>query len=201
MCINCINWDIISLERMDKTFVREIFMKKRISIIFILIICIIFCGCTANNNSDEGYSLIRIHIRANSNGKEDQAVKLKVRDAITAYLDQPLSGVTDFDTAYSIIEKHQNKLKSAAVKVLKNNGFSYGVSIRLGNEYFPARSYENIVVESGYYDALIIELGTGEGDNWWCVIYPPLCFVGAENTGEAFKYKSKIKELWDKYIS
>lgn len=176
-------------------------MKKKIIAIFmILSVCIIFCGCFEDNITiDEGYCLIRIHIRADSNEKKDQEVKLKVRDEITSYLTHKLKGITDRDKAYTTLQSCLPTLKSKADMVLKDNGFDYKSCVRLNNEFFPARMYNNVVVESGYYDALIIELGSGSGDNWWCVIYPPLCYLDGGGSGGVV-YKSKIKELLDKYF-
>lgn len=155
------------------------------------------CGC-AHTNPDEGYMLIRIHIRADSNSAADQGVKLKVRDAVTAYLEAELD-VDDYASAYAGIEKRLDAVKALADGVLEREGFPYRARVRLNNELFPARSYGGLVVESGYYDALIIELGSGQGDNWWCVIYPPLCFLEAESAGGVV-YRSKIAELWEKYF-
>ena len=84
-------------------------------------------------------------------------------------------------------------------ETLYANGKNYRSRVIVCREYFPTRAYESVVVESGVYDALIIELGEGAGDNWWCVIYPPLCFVKSEDDG--VRYKSRIAELWRRFIS
>lgn len=174
-------------------------MKKILCLLLSFCIFMIFCGCNAHNNDSAEYSLLRIHIRADSNDDDDQAVKMLVKEAVTNYLTGALDGVNTFDEAYGILEKSLDEIESRAEEVLTDNGFFYGAEAELNNEFFPTRAYENVVVESGFYDALIINLGSGKGDNWWCVIYPPLCFVSTE-AGEGFKYKSKIKELWDKYV-
>ncbi len=176
-------------------------MKKKKIIALITIIftfASIFCGCVGNTTKDEP-KLIRIHIRADSNEEKAQAVKLKVRDKVSEYLESELDGVNDFETAYKLLETKLKKLKEISDGVLEENGFSYKSNVRLNNEFFPTRSYENVVVESGYYDALIIELGSGKGDNWWCVIYPPLCYLEAKGSGRV-EYKSYIAELFEKYF-
>lgn len=165
----------------------------------VFLLSLIICTGCVHTNLDEGYMLIRIHIRAESNSETDQAVKLKVRDRICEYLECELDGIEDFQSAYAGIEKRLGELTKLADGVLEKEGFSYKARARMSNEFFPTRSYEGIVVESGYYDALIIELGAGKGDNWWCVIYPPLCYLEVNGAG-GFRYKSKIKELWDKYF-
>jgi stage II sporulation protein R len=176
--------------------------KNKITKIFIIVFFVVFsinllaCG---ENKSDES-ELLRLHIRADSNSEADQAVKLKVRDKVVAYLDAELGEIDDFDTAKREISKRGSKIKSICDSVLQQNGFSYRATVSVRNEFFPTRMYETLVVESGYYDALIIELGSGKGDNWWCVIYPPLCYVEA-TYGSGFRYKSKIKELIEKYFN
>lgn len=175
-------------------------MKKVISVILSFCIFMIFCGCDAHNKPEVEYSLIRIHIRADSNDEDDQSVKMLVKEAVVEYLSRELSDVQTFAEAYRELGARLDKIEEIADGVLGNAGFAYRASARLNNEYFPTRAYENVIVESGYYDALIINLGSGKGDNWWCVIYPPLCYVKADECA-GFRYKSKIKELWEKYVS
>ena len=175
-------------------------MKKIISFLLVSAILLIICGCNGQTTTTPEYALIRIHIRANSNQSEDQQVKMKVKEEITDYLSGELDGVSDFETAYSVIKENLEKIREIADETLESDGFSYSSNAKLSCEHFPTRAYQDIVIESGYYDALIVSLGEGEGDNWWCVIYPPLCFVGKEN-GKGFKYKSLIAELWKKFIS
>lgn len=135
---------------------------------------------------------LRVHIRANSNCVEDQSVKYKVRDKIVEFLTPT---VADCETKEQAIEKIGDRLDEAvkaAEAVLRENGFSYGARASLRKEEFPTRVYENVTLEAGVYDALIIELGSGSGDNWWCVVYPPLCFSGGNQN---VIYKSKIAEI------
>lgn len=147
----------------------------------------IFFACTDNNIYDG--ELLRLHIRANSNSELDQSVKLKVRDEVNAYIAANIEKST-FAEAYASIERHLSRLAAVADGVLRRNGFYYGARARLCNEYFPARMYKDVTVPDGNYDALIIELGDGAGDNWWCVVYPPLCY------GDDFKYRSFFAELF-----
>lgn len=160
-----------------------------LSVMIILYIPSIFCGCIGNNRYDG--ELLRLHIRANSDETVDQTVKLKVRDAVNAYISSNVDKTT-FDEAYSDIGARLGDIEDVATAALEAAGFSYGARARLDNEYFPTREYGEYVVPEGYYDALIIELGAGAGANWWCVIYPPLCY------GESFAYKSFFAELFGK---
>lgn len=172
--------------------IKSIYKKIVCMLVIIAIIfCVpsIFCGCVDNNIFDG--ELLRLHVRANSNSDADQKVKLKVRDAINEYITLNVDKTT-FEDAYEDVAKRLPDIRQVAERTLTANGFSYGASVKLANEYFPTRKYGNTVVESGYYDALIVELGSGTGDNWWCVVYPPLCY----GEYDEFEYKSFFAELF-----
>lgn len=150
----------------------------------------------AKTSHDLADDVVRIHIRANSNGEEDQAVKLAVRDEITAYLDDKLRGCEDKADAVRVLETERENLADIAQAVLYLNGFDYKVRVELKNENFPERVYGDYVFPAGDYDALMIYLGEGAGDNWWCVAFPPLCFLPGD--GEDVVYSSWVKELLDR---
>lgn len=140
----------------------------------------------------EDYDYLRIHIRANSNSQIDQSVKYKVKDSIVDYLTPWLCSVKTKQQAIEVVNKEKVNMQNIGKKVLNENGFNYSVNVKIANEYFPTRTYNNTTLESGYYDAVIVELGDAVGDNWWCVMYPPLCFVG-ENTNEnKITFKSRL---------
>ncbi len=154
------------------------------------------CGCVSATKDNSEF--LRLHIRADSNSDADQAVKLKVRDAVVNYLTPYLAEVDSAAEAEKLIKSKLPELKALSEKVLADNGFFYGAEAVIRTEEFPTKSYGDVVLESGYYKAVIINLGSGKGDNWWCVAYPPLCFVGEEDDGE-IKYKSLIKEIIEKW--
>ncbi len=167
-------------------------MKK----IFVGLMCVMMClsfvtiaGCKSSD------SVVRIHIRANSNSDEDQSVKLKVRDEVVEYISDRIEGCEGSDEVLEVLESNLSNLEKIANKVLSANGYTYSSSASIDYEYFPSRDYDGVTFPADYYNALIIRLGSGTGDNWWCVAYPPLCFVGEENTGEKVRYKSKLLEL------
>jgi len=173
-------------------------MKKFVLIFMVLISSIFsFIGCDIKNNSQ---NVIRIHIRANSNNENDQNVKLKVRDEVINYITPLIADCENSNDVKNVLLCNLENIESIADSVLKNNGFIYTSSANINNEYFPSREYNGVVFSSDYYDALILNLGTGTGDNWWCVAYPPLCFVGNESEGAKVKYKSKILELINKCL-
>lgn len=175
-------------------------MKQKFSKLTMLALAVVFgiicVGCVDNNSISER-ELLRLHIRADSNDSLAQSIKLKVRDDIVDYLVDSCGDVETFAEAYSAISARIGELTAIADNRLIAEGAPYRASVKLTREYFPTRAYGKTIVESGYYDALIIELGSGKGDNWWCVIYPPLCYLDATDD---FVYKSKIKELIDKFF-
>lgn len=145
------------------------------------------------------FEYLRIHIRANSNNEIDQNIKYQIKDAVVDFLIPYLSTCENKKDAEFIIEKNLGSLESVADNILKQNNFNYKSSARLCLENFPARSYGNLMLESGFYDALILDLGQAEGDNWWCVVYPPLCFVNGSTTVNA--YKSRILEIINSFFN
>lgn len=137
---------------------------------------------------------IRIHVRANSNTTIDQEVKYVVKDAIVSYLTPYVSDASTFEEAKSTVQSRLSDVERVARETLRKSGFEYGVRVRLTREEFPARVYDGYTLEAGVYEALILELGAGTGDNWWCVLFPPLCF-SPSGKGETIEYKSKLAEL------
>ena len=101
-----------------------------------------------------------------------------------------------------LLEENLSNIECVADNVLLENGFNYKSKAELNEEYFPTRSYGEYTLENGFYDALIVNLGSGNGDNWWCVVYPPLCFIGSEGTyGKNIKYKSKLVEIIQNFFN
>jgi len=144
------------------------------------------------------YDYLRIHIRANSNQQVDQNIKYKIKDKMVSFLTPHLCQVKSKAEAIEVVEKYSNIIESECESILRGNGFKYSVNVKIANEYFPTRTYSNTTLESGYYDTVIVELGEAKGDNWWCVMYPPLCFVNKNNNNKQIKYKSIIAEWWNK---
>ena len=159
---------------------------KKITV-FLLCACL---ACAMTGCGEAEY--LRIHIRAHSNSVLDQSVKLVVRDAVVEYLTPFLQDKSSLSQAIATVKQRLDTVSQVALRTLQEQGFSYGVTVRLDREFFPTRTYGSIALASGVYDALIIELGAGQGDNWWCIAYPPLCFGGA---GEV-EVKSWIWERW-----
>ena len=169
---------------------------RNICIIFLLsiIISLTAFGFVGRNDGQtvQGKEYLRIHIRADSNEDEAQAVKYTVRDRVVEYLTPLVAEYEDMEESKKGIRSRLAEIENVAKKTLQEEGFSYGARAQIKQEYFPTRVYDEYVLSAGEYTALILELGKGKGDNWWCVVYPPLCFA-ATNTNVI--YKSKIKEI------
>ncbi len=144
------------------------------------------------------YDYLRIHVRANSNSDEDQAVKYKVKDEVVKFITPYAAQCTDKQTAMQVVEKIIPQIEKTCDRVLAENGFNYTARAQVRQEKFPTRTYGEVTLESGIYDALIVELGTGTGDNWWCVIYPPLCFTA---TNGNVQYRSVIYDIINKFFN
>ena len=140
---------------------------------------------------------LRIHVRANSNSQTDQNIKYIVKDEVVRFITPYAAQCTDKEKAIKIISSILPQIEEVCDRVLKENGFSYTSKASVRAEEFPTRVYGDLTLESGIYDALIIELGSGTGDNWWCVIYPPLCFTSG--TADV-KYRSAIMEIINKFF-
>lgn len=167
-------------------------MRYFIIAISIIAIVLIFVFTPLTGLSSE-IEYLRIHIRANSNSVEDQTVKYRVKEEVVDALIPLLSEIESFKQAKTTIEQNYSLIENVANNVLKQEGFTYKSNAKIENEYFPTRSYENITLEEGYYDALILELGSGEGDNWWCIVFPAFCFTKSQKSDNIVY----ISRIWD----
>ena len=171
-------------------------MKKFI-LISIVIITIISMALNGTNSpakasqSDISAKLIRFHVIANSDDKIDQNLKLKVRDSVLKYISPKLKNCTSIGQSRSILNKENKNIKKIAETVIKQNGYKYYVTTALSKENFPVKTYGNITLPQGKYEAYRIIIGTGKGQNWWCVMFPPLCFVDITKGDVAYQKTEK----------
>ena len=160
-------------------------MKK--SLILVLSICMVFLiiGLLPVPGEAEIYdSVLRLHILANSDSDEDQALKLKVRDAILAEGGELFRDCRDLQEATDAVEKNREKLLEIARRTIADEGYDYPVELKLSEEEYPIRTYGAVCFPSGRYLSLQILIGEAEGKNWWCVLFPPLCLSAATETKE-----------------
>lgn len=162
--------------------------------------------------------VFRLHILANSDSEEDQALKLKVRDALLEYTDKLFDDAKDRNDAENIAKENLETLQSVAQNTVYKNSCNYTVNAEVVKMYFNTRYYENYTMPAGMYDALRITIGSGKGHNWWCVMYPSICISSAidndekvektfsENQqeivrGNEYEYKFKVVEIFEKIVS
>ena len=154
-------------------------MKKYIlllivSVLFLLLSAYSYVNAVSNNLAD---SVFRLHVIANSDSKEDQDLKYKVRDKLIEYMNTLTNDINSKEEVIEIAKVHLKDFKEIAQNVVKENGYNYDVNVEIGNFSFPTKTYGDISFPAGFYDALKVEIGKAEGQNWWCVMFPPLCFV------------------------
>ncbi len=130
-----------------------------------------------NISTDIANSVFRLHVLANSDSDEDQALKYKVRDNLLQYMNTICKDCSSKNEAILLVEENKENFKQIALQTIKDEGYSYDVTINIGNFEFPTKNYGDISLPAGFYDALRVEIGKAKGQNWWCVMFPPLCFV------------------------
>lgn len=136
------------------------------------------------NCADVYGEVLRLHIPANSDSEEDQAIKLKLRDKLLKEFGSELSGSGGLEDAEARTAELLPEIERAANDFLCENGFSYGAKAELVETWFPTREYDRLILPAGEYKALRVTLGSGEGHNWWCVIFPQLCYPAASEVSE-----------------
>ena len=128
-------------------------------------------------STDIADSVFRLHVIANSDSDVDQNLKYTVRDNLLEYMNELCVNCSTKEEAISIAQQNIESFKQIALDTIKNEGFDYSVNVRIGNFEFPTKHYGDISLPAGYYDALRVEIGEAKGQNWWCVMFPPLCFT------------------------
>jgi len=178
-------------------------MKILTVLVCLMILVVLFVSFSTQQETSKqisNESFLRIHIRANSNSFEDQEVKYKVKKSLVDYMTPKLAYCLSKQEAIEVFNENKKELIDLANKILKESGFEYQANLKIRNELFPTRAYDDVVLESGYYDAVIVELGSAKGDNWWCVVYPPLCFVDYSSSYNDIQYRSKILEIINNFF-
>lgn len=148
-----------------------------LSVLLFLYTTICAISYAENVSTDIAESVFRLHILANSDSQEDQELKIKVRNALLEYMNSLCSECTSKEEAINLVELNQEKFREIALNTIQQNGYNYDVKINIGNFQFPTKNYGDISLPAGFYDALRVEIGEAKGQNWWCVMFPPLCFV------------------------
>lgn len=169
--------------------------KHILAIVFLFILFFCVLAISYSNKVFAGLenNIFRLHILANSDSNEDQELKLKVRDGILDYMKKINQNSNNKDLTIENTKLHLDEIKEKCEQILKENGSNYEVSLEIGNFYFPTKYYGNISLPAGNYDALRIKIGEAKGQNWWCSLFPPLCFIDI-SSGYLSEEDSKILE-------
>ena len=146
------------------------------------ILIAIFVGSVSSRQTELSDNLIRLHVVANSDSEEDQALKLSVRDGILEELEEILKGCNDKAEAEALISRNIDALTQAASEAIFEKGEYFTVTASITEEVFPTVEYDTFTLPAGEYSSLRVVIGEGEGQNWWCVVFPPLCLSIAEDT-------------------
>ncbi len=171
-------------------------VKNSLILLFLLFLYISISAISYVNavSSNIENSVFRLHVIANSDTKEDQDLKYKVRDNLIEYMNSLCKDVTSKEEAIKISKLHEEDFLNIANNTIKENGYSYPVTIEFGNFSFPTKDYGDISLPAGYYDALRVKIGEAKGQNWWCVMFPPLCFVNVSSGIVPEESKELIKQ-------
>ena len=195
------------------------FLHKGELIILLALSVLLFLGLwLEREQSDLSGSVLRLHVLANSDRVEDQTLKLKVRDAVLQEVKAILPEHASMAQAEKVLGKNLERLAAAGAAVVAQEGYDYPVSAGLENTWFPTKEYEDFSLPAGEYRALRIVIGEGGGQNWWCVVFPPLCLASVAETAtetaleagmteqqvalltgesEGYVVKFKALELWE----
>jgi len=156
-------------------------MKKLIVLLSIGFFCVLMLNnYFESTEAALAQAVIRFHVVANSNSKGDQDLKLKVRNRVINEMNSVFSDSGDIISARECIARNMEKIEEIAKDEIRKNNYSYDVKVSLGTSTFPTKEYGEVVLPAGNYEALKIEIGKAGGENWWCVLFPPLCFVDKE---------------------
>ena len=197
-----------------KTNLKTLLKAFTVATILTIVFSMIPFQAKCNDVSKE---VFRLHILANSDSKEDQLLKLKVRNAVLQYTEDLYKNSESLEKAERLTSDNLQNIANIAQKTVNKNGYNYRVTAEIKNMYFNTRYYDKVTMPSGNYDALRITIGKGEGHNWWCVMYPSLC-IGASTNYEAlqknttqeeyeimtngnYEYKFKVVEIFEKICS
>ncbi len=174
-------------------------------ILFLLSVCIwVLCGVyltlrkeehTLAMQQDLAEQVVRFHVLAASNSASDQALKLLVKNAVLEYMSEPLARCENAAEALEILDTLTHDILRVAKSVIEENGYSYSVTAKIEEVYFPVKSYGDVTFPAGVYTAYRIIIGEGKGNNWWCVLYPPLCFIDITHGIVPEESKAQLRAL------
>lgn len=175
---------------------------KKICAIAGILVAILVTGIMANIKKSKmqeelAEEVFRFHVLANSDSKEDQALKMKVKEQVLVYMKQELPSSDSVKTTRLWAENHLDEIKQISKQVISEEGYDYSVQAQVTKCQFPDKSYGDVTFPAGEYEALRIEIGEAKGQNWWCVLYPNLCFMDAVHAVVPEEGKRDLKRVLD----
>ncbi|MBQ6555564.1 MAG: stage II sporulation protein R [Firmicutes bacterium] len=177
----------------------EMINMKNLKKAVILLTLFLFAAASAlyarNTREEIAENVIRLHILANSDSVEDQQLKIKIRDSILEKYRSELSSSDNIAKTRALIYENMSDIKKTAENTAKANGFDYTVNVYLAKDFFPTKKYADVTLPAGKYEALRIEIGKAGGKNWWCVMFPPLCYADTYESDAAVKSKARLEQL------
>ena len=174
-------------------------MKKCIMLITMCITLYVIIGNVVDKKNIIPNDAIRIRVIANSNSNYDQSIKIKVKEQVEKDMYNLLKDKKNIGEVRNKIKSNLKQEKSNISEVLKKANYQLPFEINYGYNYFPEKEFKGITYKEGYYESLVVTLGEGLGDNWWCVLFPPLCMIEAEEATDV-EYTSMVKEIVNKYL-
>ncbi len=180
---------------------KETFKILRLAVILGLVFSLLISSVKFEAGCEElKENVVRLHIKANSNSDADQNLKLKVRDEILKLTANDFNSADNKEEALLIARDNIGEIKSIAENVIKENGYSYQVKVRVEKTYFKTREYENFTLPAGWYQAVCVDIGQAKGDNWWCVMYPAVCVSAAADFKSLGNNAQNVATNKQKYI-
>ena len=191
--------------RINYYFKLTIFIGDKMNKVFIGIVIIIIGYVLFNSVNSKAYELvipenaIRMRVIPNSNSDYDQQIKAKVKEVLQTITYDLLKDTKGSEEAEKIIKANLSLIDNRINDLLVKENYNLDYKINFGLNYFPDKEFKGVTYTEGYYNSLLVTLGAGEGDNWWCVLFPPMCLIEAEESEEV-EYKFFIQELLEKYL-
>ena len=174
-------------------------MKKAIFLFIGIIITYIIIGNVVAKSNLIPDDAIRIRVIANSNSEYDQEIKTKVKENIEYDMYNLLKNTKKLEEAREIIKNNLDSVEKNIYTLLQKEKYPFSFNVNFGLNYFPKKEFKGIKYDEGYYESVVVTLGEGLGDNWWCVLFPPLCMIEAEESTEV-EYTTMVEEIINKYF-
>lgn len=173
---------------------------KKICVLIGILISMVVTGIVVNAKQSQmqqelAEEVFRFHVLANSDSEEDQALKMQVKEAVIAYMKEEIPESDSVETTKEWAKSHLSAIVNLAQAVIRNEGYAYEVTAEVTSCDFPEKTYGDITFPSGEYESLRIEIGQAKGQNWWCVLYPNLCFIDAVHAVVPEKGKKDLKKV------